>query len=239
MCHSVTWYFAICQHQDPDATSLIACHEAYKKGYECTEEHQGTTPLPLEGSCLQCRLDRLMLRRSTFRELRRQGRWSAICDALQYNDEDNWSISESDAEELEMETRNSQSPSLTRRAESQETRASFHMGPCIPTLMQSSSPHLPHVPVVEYADDSAGHEEQSRFEPLQDDLQRQTKRSWRSRIPLPTRPVHNQQNRTYLAFIADDNISVIEPLLRTSKMKRDHRTWRSWIPLPVRKLSGP
>ncbi|OQE36036.1 hypothetical protein PENCOP_c012G07700 [Penicillium coprophilum] len=172
MCHSVTWYFAMCQHQDPDATSLIACHEAYKKGYECTEGYQSTTPLPLEGSCLQCRLDRLMLRRSTFRELRRKGRWSAICHVLQYNDEDSWSISESDAEELDMETRNSQSPSLTRRAESQETRASFHM--------------------VGYTDDSARHEEQSKSEHLQDGLQRQTKRSWRSRIPVPTRSVHDR-----------------------------------------------
>ncbi|KAJ5811073.1 hypothetical protein N7447_010589 [Penicillium robsamsonii] len=193
MCHSVTWYFAMCQHQDPDATSLIACHEAFKKGYTCTEEHQITTPFPLEGSCLQCRLDQLMRRQHISRGLRTQRRWSAICEAFQYSDEDGRSISDSDAEELDMQTRISQSPGLSRRAENRETRASFHRGPSrIPTLVQPSPPHLSHVAVAEYADDYTGHEEESSPEPLQGHPQPQTNRSWWSRIPVPTRSVRNQ-----------------------------------------------
>ncbi|KAJ5373403.1 hypothetical protein N7517_005409 [Penicillium concentricum] len=228
MCHSVTWYFAMCQHQDPDATSLIACHEAFKMGYECTEEHQITTPFPLEGSCLQCRLNQQILRQSISREPRGQRRWSAICEALQYSDEDGWSISDSDGGELDMQTRISQTPSLTRGAEDRETRASFHRGPSrIPTIVQPSSPPLSDVAVVEYADDYTGQEEESKSELLQGHPQPQTNRSWRSRIPVPTRLVRNQQNCTYLAFITDDNMSDTEPLLRTSKPKKYHRTWRS------------
>ncbi|KAJ5445161.1 hypothetical protein N7491_001243 [Penicillium cf. griseofulvum] len=228
----------MCQHQAPDATSLIACHKAFKKGYECTEEHQSITPLPLSGSCLQCKLRQQMLHQSIFRESQRQRRWSAICQAFQYKDEDACSIDDSDAEELDVQTRISQSPSSTRRAENRETSASFHRGPSRrPTIAQPSSPHLSHLAVVEDANNYAGDEEDSNSKPLQDPRP-QTNRSWRSRIPLPTRVVRNQQNRTYLALITDDNILDTEPLLRSCKPKKYHRTWRSWIPLPVGKLSG-
>ncbi|KAJ5502178.1 hypothetical protein N7463_005052 [Penicillium fimorum] len=216
MCHLVTWYFAMCQHQDQDATSLIACHEAFKKGYDCTKEHQITTHFPLEGSCLQCRLDQLMRRQSISRELRIQRRWSAICEAFQYSDEDGWSISDSDAEGLDMQTRISQSSSFTRRAENRETRASFHRVPSrIPILVQPPSPHLSHVAVVEYADDYAGHKEESSPEPLQG----------------PPSLRRTEAGGLGFQFLLD-------PLLRTSKSKRYHRTWRSWIPLPVRKVLG-
>ncbi|KAJ5963518.1 uncharacterized protein N7479_003394 [Penicillium vulpinum] len=227
MCHSVTWYFAMCQHPDPGSTSLIACNKSFKQGYECTGEHRTVTPFPLEGSCLQCRFDQLIRRLSIFRELRRQRRWSEICDALQYSDEDDSSIDGSEAEEPDMETQVSQSPSLTSRAENRETRASFHPGPTrIPVLVQPSSSHLPSAALVEYADDSADNEDERESEPLQEP-QPQTSRAWCSRIPRPTRLVRNQQHRTYLAFIADDNMLDIEPLIGTSKQKENPRTWRS------------
>lgn len=240
MCHSIIWYYALCQHQDQDATYLIACHRAYLTGYECTEE-QSAWHFSLIGNCLQCKLDQLVLRHSIFREWRREDLLAALNDAFQYSDEDDWTIDDSDAEELEMETLFSQSPSLTSRtftdrAENRGTRASFHRGPArMPTLVQQSSPHLSCVALVEYANDYADDEE----EPLQEP-QTQTSRSWRSWIPLPTRLVRNQQTPAYLAFITDDNMSGAEPLLGTSKPKKRHRnrTWRSWIPLPVKKVSG-
>ncbi|OQE28087.1 hypothetical protein PENFLA_c005G02549 [Penicillium flavigenum] len=157
---------------------------------------------------------------------------------ISHFDEDGWTIDDNDAEELDMETWVSQSPNLTQRcfvqrAENRETRTSLCSGPArMPTLVQQSSSHLSCVALVEHADDYADDED----EPLQEP-QPQTGRSWRSRIPLPTRLVRSPQNRTYLAFITDDDMSDREPLLRASKSRKYRRTWRSWIPLPV-KVSG-
>ncbi|KXG52511.1 uncharacterized protein PGRI_087950 [Penicillium griseofulvum] len=226
----------MCQHQAPDATSLIACLQAFKNGYECTEENLSITPLPLAGTCRQCILRQQMLRQSMSHELQRQRRWSAVCQEFQYNEEDNCSIDDSDAEELDVQTRIAQSTSSASRAENRKTSASFHRGPSrMPTIVQPSSPHLSHVAVVEDAHNHAGDEEDSNAKPLQDPLP-QMNRSWHSRIPLPTRVVRTQQNRTYQALITDDNMSDTEPLLRSRKPKY-HRTWRSRIPLHVGKLS--
>ncbi|CAG8891115.1 unnamed protein product [Penicillium egyptiacum] len=238
MCHSIIWYYALCQHQCPDASYSIACHGAFQRGYECTED-RSTCFFSLIGNCVQCRLNQLLLRHCIFREWRREDLSSVLDHAFQYSDEDGWTIDDSDAEELDMETWISQSPSLTLRcfadrAESRETRTSFHTGPArMPTLVEQSSPHLSCVALVENADDYADDEAETLQEPRP-----QTNRSRRSRIPLPTSSVRNQQNRTYLAFITDDDTSDTEPLLHTSKPKRYRQTWRSWIPLPVKKVSG-
>ncbi|CAI7564405.1 unnamed protein product [Penicillium glandicola] len=188
MCHSITWYYALCQHPDPEAASLIACHRAFQTGYECTEEHQKTTQFPLIGSCLTCKLDKLMQRQSISREWRRGNLSSALNDAFQYTDGDSWTIDDSEAEELDMETLTSQSPSSsTSRVENRETRASFHRGPArTPTIVQPSSPHVSSVALVEYADDFADDEDEANSQPVQEP-QTRSSRTWRSWIPLPTR----------------------------------------------------
>lgn len=185
---------------------------------------------------MQCKINQLLLRHRVFREWRREDLVSALNHAFQYSDEDGWAIDDNDAEELDMETWVSQFPNLTQRcfaqrAENRETRTSLCSGPAhMPTLVQLSSPHLSCVALVEHTDDYADDEDE---EP-----QPQTGRSWRSMIPLPTRLVRNPQNRTYLAFITDDDMPDREPLLRASKSRKCRRTWRSWIPLPVKKVSG-
>ena len=235
MCHSIIWYHALCQHQCPDASYSIACHGAFRRGYECTED-RSTLYFSLIGNCVQCKINQLLLRHRVFREWRREDLVSALNHAFQYSDEDGWAIDDNDAEELDMETWVSQFPNLTQRcfaqrAENRETRTSLCSGPAhMPTLVQLSSPHLSCVALVEHTDDYADYEDE---EP-----QPQTGRSWRSMIPLPTRLVRNPQNRTYLAFITDDDMPDREPLLRASKSRKCRRTWRSWIPLPVKKVSG-
>lgn len=188
---------------------------------------------------MQCKLNQLLLRHRTIREWRREDLVSALNHAFQYSDEDGLTIDDSDAEELDMETWISQSPSLTQRcfagrAENRETRTSVRSGPArMPTLVQQPSPHLPCVALVEHADDYADDKDESLQE-----SQPQTGRIWRSRIPLPSRWVRSPQDRSYLGFITDDDMSDREPLLRTSKPKRYRRAWRSWIPLPSMKVSG-
>ena len=188
---------------------------------------------------MQCKLNQLRLRHRTFREWRREDLVSALNHAFQYSDEDGWTIDDSDAEELDMETWLSQSEGLTQRCftqrvENWKTRTSLRSGPArVPTLVQQSSSNLSCVALAEHADNHAGEE----GDPLQEP-QSQTARSWRSKIPLPIRLVRNPQNRTCLAFTNSDGRSDREPLLRTSKLKQCPRTWRSWIPLPVKKASG-
>ncbi|CDM27916.1 hypothetical protein DTO013E5_9024 [Penicillium roqueforti] len=240
MCHSIVWYYALCQHQDPAATRLIMCRRAFIVGYECAEA-QNTFFFSIIGNCAQCRLNQLLLRHSVFRDWRREDVLSALNGAFQYSDEDGWNIDDSDADELDMETWIPQSPSLTtrtfaERAENRETNVSFHEGPVrTPTIVYQSSPHLSCVALVEYADDYAD-DEDVEDEPLQEP-QPQTSRRWRSLIPRPTRLVRNEQNVTYMAFSTDDDMLDTEPFLGTPKPKKYHRTWRSWIPLPVKKLS--
>ncbi|CAP99080.1 hypothetical protein PCH_Pc22g17920 [Penicillium rubens Wisconsin 54-1255] len=200
MCHSIIWYHALCQHQCPDASYSIACHGAFRRGYECTED-RSTLYFSLVGNCVQCKINQLLLRHRVFREWRREDLVSALNHAFQYSDEDGWAIDDNDAEELDMETWVSQFPNLTQRCFAQR------------------------------AENRETHDEDEEPQP-------QTGRSWRSMIPLPTRLVRNPQNRTYLAFITDDDMPDREPLLRASKSRKCRRTWRSWIPLPVKKVSG-
>ena len=229
----------MCQHQDLGASYQIACHRAFRTGNECTEEQHSTIYLSLIGKCLQCKLEQLILRYSVFREWRREDLLAALNDAFRCSNEDGWTIDDSDAEELDIETWVPQSPrSFADRIENRETRASFHRGPArMPTLVQHSSLHVSSVALVGYTDNYADDEEEYVYEPLPEPRP-QMRRSSRSWIPLPTRLVRNQQNPTYLAFISDDDVSDTESLLGTSRPKEDPPTWRSWIPLPVKKVSG-
>ena len=185
-----------------------------------------------------------MLRQSAYREWRREDLLEALNDAFQYSDEDDWTIDDSDAEELDMETLFSQSPTLTRRnptdqAENQETRASFHSGPArTPTIVEQSSPHLSSVALVEHVDDYSDDDEQYVYEDSVEEPRPRGRRSWRSWIPLPTRFVRNQQNPSYMAFVTDDYMGDTESLLGASKPKEYSRAWRSWIPVPAKKVSG-
>lgn len=237
MCHSIIWYYALCQHQDQDASYQIACHKVYITNNECTEEQHSTLYFSLIGKCLECKLEQLVLRQSVFREWRREDLLAALNDAFRYSNEDGWTIDDSDAEELDMETWVSQSPgSFADRVENRETRASFHKGPArMPSVVQQASIHVSSVALVGYTDDYADDEEYV-YEPSQEPRP-QMRRRWRSWIPLPTRLVRNQQTPAYRAFITDDDMSDTESLLGTSKAKEDRRTWRSWIPLPVKKVS--
>ncbi|KAJ5214436.1 hypothetical protein N7449_001605 [Penicillium cf. viridicatum] len=237
MCHSIIYYYALCRHLDQGATHQIACHSAFITGYECTEEPQSTSFFSLIGNCLQCKLNHLMLRQSVYREWRREDLLEALNDAFQYSDDDDWTTDDSDAEELDMETLFSQSP--TDRAENRETRASFHSGPArMPTIMQQSSPHLSFAALVEHADDYADDEEEYVCEDSLQEPQPRVHRSWRSWIPLPTRLERNQQAPSYMALVTDDYMGDTEFLFLATKPKEYRRTWRSWIPLPAKKVSG-
>ncbi|KGO68462.1 hypothetical protein PITC_070870 [Penicillium italicum] len=244
MCHSIVWYYALCQHQDQDASYQMACHKFYLTSNECTEEQHSTLYFSLMGSCPQCKLEQLILRQSALREWRREDILAALNHAFRYSNEDGWTIDDSDAEELDMGTLVSQSPrSFAHQVENRETRASFHRGPArMPTVVQQSSLHVSSVALVDYADDysddDADDDEEYVYEESLQEPRRQMPRKWRSLIPLPTGLVRNQQTPEYLAYITADDMSDTESLLDTSMPKEDHRTWRSLIPLPVKKVSG-
>lgn len=199
MCHSIIYYYALCRHLDQDTTHQIACHNAFITGYKCTEEPQTTSYFSVIGNCLQCKLNHLMLRHSTFREWRREDLLEALNDAYQYSDEDDWTTDDSDAEELDMETLFSQSPALIRRNptdrdENEETRASFHGGPArTPDIVQQSSPHLSSVALVEHTDDDEDDGDEYVYGDSVQPPQPRSRvhRSWRSWIPLPSRLMRN------------------------------------------------
>ncbi|OJJ87087.1 uncharacterized protein ASPGLDRAFT_32815 [Aspergillus glaucus CBS 516.65] len=53
MCHQITWYHAVCYHQDSAYNLRISCRQALKVGYECYRLE--CTLIPVFGACLSCK----------------------------------------------------------------------------------------------------------------------------------------------------------------------------------------
>ncbi|KAJ5725798.1 uncharacterized protein N7483_007155 [Penicillium malachiteum] len=55
MCHSIVWYYALCQHLDEAQSLIIACDRATTTGYDCLPTDQPTLSLPISGACYPCK----------------------------------------------------------------------------------------------------------------------------------------------------------------------------------------
>ena len=53
MCHQISWYYALCFHQNTDYNIPILCEQAIKLGYECYNPE--CTLLPFFGACRCCK----------------------------------------------------------------------------------------------------------------------------------------------------------------------------------------
>ncbi|KAJ6031191.1 hypothetical protein N7540_001923 [Penicillium herquei] len=55
MCHSIVWYYALCQHLEEAQSLIIACDSATVTGYDCLPIDQPILSLPLSGTCYPCK----------------------------------------------------------------------------------------------------------------------------------------------------------------------------------------
>lgn len=53
MCHQITWYHALCSHQNQSYNLPIVCKKAVKLGYECWNPE--CVVLPIIGKCSSCK----------------------------------------------------------------------------------------------------------------------------------------------------------------------------------------
>ncbi|BCR85128.1 uncharacterized protein ACHE_20586A [Aspergillus chevalieri] len=53
MCHQITWYHAVCYHQDSAYNLRIPCRQALNVGYECYRPEY--ILIPAFGACLSCK----------------------------------------------------------------------------------------------------------------------------------------------------------------------------------------
>ena len=53
MCHQITWYHAVCYHQDSAYNLRISCRQALKVGYECYRPE--CILIPVFGACMSCK----------------------------------------------------------------------------------------------------------------------------------------------------------------------------------------
>ncbi|KAJ5703750.1 hypothetical protein N7493_010888 [Penicillium malachiteum] len=55
MCHSIVWYYALCQHLNEAQSLTITCDSATISGYDCLPIDQPILSLPLSGACYPCK----------------------------------------------------------------------------------------------------------------------------------------------------------------------------------------
>ncbi|KAL4956589.1 hypothetical protein BDW69DRAFT_181482 [Aspergillus filifer] len=71
MCHRISWYHAVCMHEDHASTVNICCKDALHRNYDCGNLESWS--LPMLGSCSTCTI------RATFaRSILRKSRSFAI-----------------------------------------------------------------------------------------------------------------------------------------------------------------
>ncbi|KAL5000699.1 hypothetical protein BDV10DRAFT_32028 [Aspergillus recurvatus] len=54
MCHRISWYHALCNHQDHASTITICCNVALQCNYDCGTLE--TLSLPVFGACACCKM---------------------------------------------------------------------------------------------------------------------------------------------------------------------------------------
>ncbi|KAL3437696.1 hypothetical protein BDV09DRAFT_148736 [Aspergillus tetrazonus] len=54
MCHHISWYHALCNHQDHASTITICCNVALRCNYDCGSLE--TLSLPVFGACASCKM---------------------------------------------------------------------------------------------------------------------------------------------------------------------------------------